>query len=185
MRKTATMQRRCALPPGMPGMPMPPLSIAMSPLSRRSLWREGIGARPARMKMSSIRRGLPRPVSRLRFARRRWLGTQGQTDAPVPPDLPLAADYAFRSRGISGSCRMNCCATHSGGRCGWRRAGGSAPKWTRINTFCILDSTEAFPCRGLFKHLRKCNINFNRKALNPFFCGEECGGAKAAGARCE
>ena len=52
------------------------------------------------------------------------------------------------------------------------------------DTFCIMDSAAGFPCRGLFKHLRSCNLQFNRKALNPFFCGEKCGGKKAVGAEC-
>ena len=53
------------------------------------------------------------------------------------------------------------------------------------DTFCFLDSTEAFPCRGLFKHLQICNIQNNRKALNPFFCGRICGeGAQAIGGKC-
>ena len=48
------------------------------------------------------------------------------------------------------------------------------------DTFCILDAAEAegvraFPCRGLFKHLRSCNLEFDRPALNPFFCGAKCG----------
>ena len=52
------------------------------------------------------------------------------------------------------------------------------------DTFCIIDSADAFPCRGLFKHLRSCNVQFNRKALNPFFCGEKCGAQKAVGSEC-
>ena len=48
------------------------------------------------------------------------------------------------------------------------------------DTFCIMESDEGFPCRGLFKHLRTCNILHNRKALNPFFCGEQCGEDKQA-----
>ena len=57
------------------------------------------------------------------------------------------------------------------------------------DTFCIMDAEEvggvrAFPCRGLFKHLRSCNMQFNRKALNPFFCGEKCGDMKAVGGEC-
>ena len=48
------------------------------------------------------------------------------------------------------------------------------------DTFCIMDAAEAdgvraFPCRGLFKHLRSCNLEFDRPALNPFFCGAKCG----------
>ena len=52
------------------------------------------------------------------------------------------------------------------------------------DTFCIMDSAVGFPCRGLFKHLRSCNVQFNRKALNPFFCGENCGAQKAVGSEC-
>ena len=52
------------------------------------------------------------------------------------------------------------------------------------DTFCIMDSAAGFPCRGLFKHLRSCNVEFNRKALNPFFCGANCGAQKAVGSEC-
>ena len=52
------------------------------------------------------------------------------------------------------------------------------------DTFCIIDSADAFPCRGLFKHLRSCNLQFNRKALNPFFCGNKCGAMEAFGSGC-
>ena len=52
------------------------------------------------------------------------------------------------------------------------------------DTFCIMDSAAGFPCRGLFKHLRSCNLEFNRKALNPFFCGEKCGNMEAVGKDC-
>ena len=53
------------------------------------------------------------------------------------------------------------------------------------DTFCILDAEEAggvraFPCRGLFRHMRSCNLEFNRPALNPFFCGERCPGENQA-----
>ena len=60
----------------------------------------------------------------------------------------------------------------------------------RNDTFCIMDAAEvdgvrAFPCRGLFKHLRTCNLTHNRPALNPFFCGQRCVGAqKAVGKDC-
>ena len=53
------------------------------------------------------------------------------------------------------------------------------------DTFCILDSADALPCRGLFRHVLKCNVGWNRRALNPFFCGEVCGaGEKAVGGEC-
>ena len=55
----------------------------------------------------------------------------------------------------------------------------------RNDTFCVTGSADAFPCRGLFKHLRACNLEFNRPALNPFFCGENCGEEmEALGAWC-
>ena len=50
-------------------------------------------------------------------------------------------------------------------------------------TFCLVGSRDAFPCRGLFKHVRRCN-DFNRPALNPFICDIECpGGGKTARGR--
>ena len=60
------------------------------------------------------------------------------------------------------------------------------------DTFCIIGSADALPCRGLFKHVIKCNAEYNRPALNPFFCGEKCDEVfgedfpgKARGLRCE
>ena len=52
-------------------------------------------------------------------------------------------------------------------------------------TFCLVGSRDAFPCRGLFKHVRRCN-GFHRPALNPFICGVECpgGGNTARGRYC-
>ena len=51
------------------------------------------------------------------------------------------------------------------------------------NTFCIVGSRDAFPCRGLFRHVWQCNT-YNRPALNPFFCGARCeGGANMARGR--
>ena len=53
------------------------------------------------------------------------------------------------------------------------------------NTFCIIDSVDGFPCRGLFKHVWTCNVRHNRPALNPFFCGEPCGAKNAVGKECK
>ena len=44
----------------------------------------------------------------------------------------------------------------------------------QAGTFCILDSKDAFPCRGLFKTVRTCNLVHERPALNPFACAEKC-----------
>ena len=53
------------------------------------------------------------------------------------------------------------------------------------DTFCILDSADGLPCRGLFRHVLKCNVGWNRPALNPFFCGAVCsGGEQAVGKAC-
>ena len=41
----------------------------------------------------------------------------------------------------------------------------------RNDTFCIVGAAEALPCQGLFNHVIQCNRNYNRPALNPFFCG--------------
>ena len=73
----------------------------------------------------------------------------------------------------------------TGGEAGGRVCSGMDAN----DTFCILDAEEAdgvraFPCRGLFKHLRSCNLEFNRPALNPFFCGARCGTEEAVGAGC-
>ena len=56
----------------------------------------------------------------------------------------------------------------------------------RNDTFCIAGAAEAFPCRGLYKHVIACNAGYNRPALNPFFCGAKCAsGQQARGANCE
>ena len=62
--------------------------------------------------------------------------------------------------------------------------GGMCSGMDENNTLCILNSAAAFPCRGLFKHLRSCNLEFNRPALNSFLCGEDCGEREAFGAGC-
>ena len=52
-------------------------------------------------------------------------------------------------------------------------------------TFCLLDSREVFPCRGLFKRARFCNFKHNRILLNPFVCGRACvEGETATGREC-
>ena len=53
------------------------------------------------------------------------------------------------------------------------------------DTFCIVNSADAFPCRGLYKHVIRCNAQYNRPALNPFFCGPACDPQKARGPACE
>ena len=53
-------------------------------------------------------------------------------------------------------------------------------------TFCLVDSGDAFPCRGLFKHVRRCNDVYHRPALNAFICGARCGADETArGKGCE
>ena len=56
----------------------------------------------------------------------------------------------------------------------------------RSGTFCLVDSGDAFPCRGLFKHVRRCNDVYHRPALNAFICGARCGADETArGNGCE
>ena len=57
------------------------------------------------------------------------------------------------------------------------------------DTFCIMGSSGAFPCEGLFRHVRDCNFagrpaQRGRLALNPFFCGRVCELGYAAGDEC-
>ena len=61
----------------------------------------------------------------------------------------------------------------------------------RAGTFCIVGSTDIFPCRGLFRQATRCNDLYNRPVINPFICAGVCpqSGApwevKARGANCE
>ena len=41
-------------------------------------------------------------------------------------------------------------------------------------TFCLVDSGDVFSCRGLFKHVRRCNDVYHRPALNAFICAARC-----------
>ena len=52
------------------------------------------------------------------------------------------------------------------------------------DTFCIIADKDAFPCLGLLRHVRKCNCEHNRPALNPFFCGKCDDQSNAIGAKC-
>ena len=55
----------------------------------------------------------------------------------------------------------------------------------KAGTFCFVGAPEVFPCRGLFKHVERCNQMWRRPALNPFVCGAACGPQFAAvGNRC-
>ena len=51
------------------------------------------------------------------------------------------------------------------------------------DTFCLADSPLALSCRGLFNHVRVCNL-LGRPALDPFHCAGVCASDRAAGARC-
>ena len=94
-----------------------------------------------------------------------------ETGSPAP-DLPAAAN------------EPNACEKVFGGV--MRSAGDGRAVCSNVDrndTFCIVGSRAAFPCRGLFRHVWKCNT-YNRPALNPFFCGARCaGGANAARGR--
>ena len=54
------------------------------------------------------------------------------------------------------------------------------------DTFCIVGSASAFPCVGFFRHVRRCNDDYNRPALDPWHCGKQCAdGLRARGAKCK
>ena len=54
------------------------------------------------------------------------------------------------------------------------------------DTFCIVGSASAFPCVGFFRHVRRCNDDHNRPALDPWHCAAPCpSGLRARGAKCE
>ena len=54
------------------------------------------------------------------------------------------------------------------------------------DTFCIVGSASAFPCVGLFRHVRRCNDAHNRPALDPWHCAKKCAdGLRARGAKCK
>ena len=102
-------------------------------------------------------------------------------DEDASPDFDGIAQEALCGA-FGGTVRI---ATGAGG------SGEVCSGMDKNDTFCIMDAAEAdgvraFPCRGLFKHLRSCNLEFNRPALNPFFCGAECGEEmEAMGAGCK
>ena len=53
------------------------------------------------------------------------------------------------------------------------------------DTFCIAGSLRAFPCAGLYEHVRLCN-SMGRPALDPWHCGAVCDAGKMArGRKCE
>ena len=112
-------------------------------------------------------------------------GCFGDTAARGGGCVPLSGDLGTLSDEVlcgafGGTVRI---ATGAGG------SGEVCSGMDKNDTFCIMDAAEvdgvrAFPCRGLFKHLRSCNLKFNRPALNPFFCGENCGNMEAVGKDC-
>ena len=65
--------------------------------------------------------------------------------------------------------------------------GGQKKVCSRVDandTFCIIADKNAFPCLGLLRHVRKCNCEHNRPALNPFFCGKCDDQSNAIGGKC-
>ena len=54
------------------------------------------------------------------------------------------------------------------------------------DTFCIVEAASAFPCVGFFRHVRRCNDDHNRPALDPWHCAKQCAdGLRARGAKCK
>ena len=91
--------------------------------------------------------------------------------------VPLSENFA----GVSD---VSLCAGF-GGRAEAEGEGRVCAGLDASGTFCILDSADAFPCRGLFKRARRCNLDYNRPLLNPFTCGAVCPSGSARGRGCE
>ena len=51
------------------------------------------------------------------------------------------------------------------------------------DTFCIVGSKDALPCKGLYDHVLRCN-HYNRAALDPFHCAGACETGFACGNKC-
>ena len=97
-----------------------------------------------------------------------------RTDLAGPPPPPVArSDTETECRMLGGRVRIHSAT-------GMRVCSGIDEN----DTFCLVDSDGAFPCRGLFRHVRVCNDEYNRAALNPFLCGMKCGAEEAAGKEC-
>ena len=53
------------------------------------------------------------------------------------------------------------------------------------DTFCFVGSSDAFPCYGLLLHVRRCNDDYNRPALDPWHCARACAAGRARGDSCD
>ena len=93
--------------------------------------------------------------------------------AGAPPPPVAMSDTAAECRMLGGEVQIHSAT-------GIRVCSGI----DKNDTFCLVDSGDAYPCRGLFRHVRTCNDDYNRRALNPFFCGAQCGAQKAVGKDC-
>ena len=146
--------------------------------------------------------------------RTRWLSaTEREETIPSPLQSPLAAGLVRLA--LSVACVLAALAAHSASNAQavtldygendpryetaepCRTLGGEVVTLNaqkvcsgidKNDTFCIVGSDDAFPCRGLYKHVVQCNSEFSRPALNPFFCGAKCenvqSGATAQGSVC-
>ena len=102
----------------------------------------------------------------------------------------MGADPAYVSGGVQGcvplSARGVCAALFGGGE---KDEGGGrvCSGVDAAGTFCIVGSRDAFPCRGLFRHVWRCNREHHRPAENPFICAARCDEDTevAKGAECE
>ena len=106
------------------------------------------------------------------------LAAFSEAEAQIPATVYIENDPKFRT--------AEPCATLGG----TVRIVGNGEVCSGIDqsgTFCIVGSRDAFPCRGLYKHVVRCNAEFSRPAVNPFICGPKCdadGGKFPQGADC-
>ena len=105
----------------------------------------------------------------------------------------MGPDPAYVSGGVQGCIPLNAegvCDGLFGGEVGGEVDEGVDERICSgvdaVGTFCIVGSRVAFPCRGLFRHVWRCNSEYNRLAQNPFICGPRCDPEThlAKGAKC-
>ena len=105
----------------------------------------------------------------------------------------MGPDPAYVSGGVQGCIPLNAegvCDGLFGGEVGEEVDEGVDERICSgvdaVGTFCIVGSRVAFPCRGLFRHVWRCNSEYNRPAQNPFICGPRCDPETplAKGAKC-
>ena len=103
--------------------------------------------------------------------------TIGATECRCPDETVMADGRCYPYLGsLDNWDEAALCETGFGGNILMADGGRVCKGMDVADTFCILDSDgeRAFACRGLFKHLQRCNWEFKRGAADAFLCGRKC-----------